>query len=263
MSGEFEDNVVVVTGGARGIGRACAEAFVAEGAHVALLDVAADLTRQTATDLSTNGTTCVAVECDVSTTSDVARAFAEVEERFGRLDVLVNNAGIGGAGRTDQLAEEAWDAVVDVILKGTFLCSQHAARKMIAQGSGAIVNVASMMGMTFFPNRAAYCSAKAGVLALTKVTANEWAPDGVRVNAVAPGYVMTAIMETAIAEGIHEPDRIEAWTPLARLGQPDEVAAAVRYLASDAAGFVTGHTLVIDGGFTSYGAWWPPTERRP
>ncbi len=259
---QFEGKVAVVTGGAQGIGRACAEMLVGEGAHVALLDLAREPADATAAELSASGGACVAVECDVASADDVGRAFERVRASFGRLDILVNNAGTGAADRTEDLPESSWDRVLDVTLKGTFLCSQHAGRAMIAQRSGAIVNIASMVGMTAFPNRAAYASAKAGVVALTKVTSNEWAPLGVRVNAVSPGYVRTSLVELAIAAGVHEPDRIEGRTPVARMGRPDEVAGAVRYLASDEAAFVTGHVLVIDGGFSTYQAWWPPAERR-
>jgi NAD(P)-dependent dehydrogenase (short-subunit alcohol dehydrogenase family) len=251
---EFEDKVAVVTGGAQGIGAACAEALAADGAKLALLDLRYEDGEPEPDRLT--------LRCDVADARSVERAFAAVRERFGRVDVLVNNAGIGHAGATPALEEETWDRVIDVILKGTLLCSQHVGPAMVEQRSGAIVNVASMMGLTFFPNRAAYCSAKAGVIALTKVTANEWAPYGVRVNAVAPGYIRTAIFEDAVAAGVFQPERIEEWTPMARLGTVDEVAHAVRWLASDKASFVTGHALVIDGGFTSYGAWWPPAEAR-
>jgi len=260
---KFAGSTAVVTGGAQGIGRACAERLAAEGARVALLDIDPAHAEATAAELSASAARSAGVACDVSSADSVADAFAQVHERFGRLDLLVNNAGVAIVGRTDTFPEASWDRVLDTLLKGTFLCSQQAGRAMIEQRSGTIVNVASMMGVTTFPNRAAYCSAKAGVVALTRVTANEWAPHGIRVNAVAPGYIRTPLIEQQIAAGAHEPDRIEEWTPLARMGTPEEVASAVRFLASDEAGFVTGHTLVIDGGFTAYGAWWPPAEQRP
>jgi NAD(P)-dependent dehydrogenase (short-subunit alcohol dehydrogenase family) len=256
---EPEETVAVVTGGARGIGHACAQALAEDGARVAVLDLDGPEAERVAAALPGDG---AGFACDVAVASDVARAFAQVRERFGRVDVLVNNAGTGDASPTEQVSEATWDRVIDVDLKGTLLCSQQAARMMIEQRAGVIVNVASMMGLTSFPNRAAYCSAKAGVIALTEVTAGEWAPHGIRVNAVAPGYVRTAAVEHAIAAGIHEPERIEQWTPLARMARPEEVAGAVRYLVSSAAAFVTGHTLVIDGGFSTYGAWWPPAEQR-
>lgn len=260
---QFDQKVVVVTGAAQGIGRACAESFAAAGAGVALLDVAADRAVAAARELTRAGPARhVGVECDVRVAARVERAFAEVLERFGRIDIVVNNAGVGDASRTEELTEAAWDLVVDTCLKGTFLCSQQAARAMTAGSGGVIVNVASMLGVTFFPNRAAYCSAKAGVIALTKVTAGEWASLGIRVNAVAPGYVDTDAVRAATEQGVFQPEMITGRTPLARMGTPAEVASAVRYLASDDASFVTGHTLVIDGGYTSYGAWWPPRPRR-
>ena len=219
---EFEDKVAVVTGGARGIGAACADALAAEGARVALLDLALD-----DAELSPAR---IALACDVSDASSVARAFAAVRERFGRIDVLVNNAGIGHAGRTGGLEEDAWDRVIDIVLKGTLLCSQQAGRTMIEQGSGAIVNVASMMGHDVLPQPRRVLQRQG----------RRDRPDqghGQRVGAVRRARQRRA---PARPHGdIEDADRLrrvragaDRAVDAARAhGPPDEVAAAVRYLA--------------------------------
>lgn len=253
----------MVTGGAQGIGRACVLALAGPDDDLALLDRDPARAERTVREVETRGSTAVAIACDVADSDSVADAFAAVRERFGRVDVLVNNAGRGGGARTEELAESEWDAIVDPCLKGTFLCTQQAARSMLASGrGGAIVNISSILGVIPMPTRAAYSAAKAGVIAFTKVVAAEWAREGIRVNAVAPGYIRTEGVVAAIEEGLLMEDRIAEWTPAGRLGSPEEVGAAVRFLASDEASLATGETLVLDGGYTSYGAWWPPAEAR-
>jgi NAD(P)-dependent dehydrogenase (short-subunit alcohol dehydrogenase family) len=258
-----ERRVCVVTGGAQGIGRACALALAGPDADLALLDRDPARAEGTVAEVEGKGAGAVAIACDVADAESVARAFAAVHERFDRVDVLVNNAGRGGGARTEELAESEWDAIVDPCLKGTFLCTQQAARSILASGrGGSIVNISSMLGVMPMPTRAAYSAAKAGVIAFTKVVAAEWAREGIRVNAVAPGYIRTEGVSAAIDAGLLEEARIAEWTPSGRFGTPEEVAAAVRFLASAEASLATGETLVLDGGYTSYGAWWPPAEAR-
>ena len=228
--------VAVVTGAAQGIGAAIADAFEAEGAQVARTDVEADLA------------------LDVTDRGSVDRALAEVAERLGEPTILVNNAGINRIGPSESLPEERWQEVVDVNLTGTFRCAQAAGERMLAGGRGTIVNVASISAFVAMPGRAAYCATKAGVVALTRVLAVEWAARGIRVNAVAPGYVGTPMIEQAIEEGLLAADELAGRTPLGRVATPGEIADAVVYLASPAARYVTGQTLVVDGGYLAYGA---------
>jgi NAD(P)-dependent dehydrogenase (short-subunit alcohol dehydrogenase family) len=228
--------VAVVTGAAQGIGAAIADALEAAGALVARTDVEADL------------------QLDVTDRGSIDRALEQIAESLGEPMILVNNAGINRIAPSESLSEERWQQVVDVNLTGTFRCAQAAGQRMLAAGRGSIVNVASISAFVGMPGRAAYCAAKAGVVALTRVLAVEWAARGVRVNAVAPGYVGTPMVEQAIAEGLLLADELAGRTPLGRIATAAEIADAVVYLASPAARFVTGQTLVVDGGYLAYGA---------
>jgi NAD(P)-dependent dehydrogenase (short-subunit alcohol dehydrogenase family) len=229
--------VAVVTGAAQGIGAAVADALEAAGAIVARTDLEG-----------------AQFDLDVTDRPSVEGTLAEIAERLGELSILVNNAGINRIGPSETLPDERWQQVLDVNLTGTFRCAQAAGVRMLTTGRGAIVNVASISAFVGMPGRAAYCAAKAGVVALTRVLAVEWAARGVRVNAVAPGYVGTPMVEQAIAAGLLDEDELAARTPLARVASPAEIADAVVYLASPAARYVTGQTLVVDGGYLAYGA---------
>ena len=226
----------VVTGAAQGIGAAIADALEAAGARVARTDIAGDL------------------RLDVTDRGSVDSALAEVAERLGEPTILVNNAGINRLGPSESLSDERWQEVVDVNLTGTFRCAQAAGARMLPAGRGSIVNVASISAFVGMPGRAAYCATKAAVVALTRVLAVEWAARGVRVNAVAPGYVGTPMVEQAMAEGLLAEDDLAGRTPMGRVASPAEIADAVVYLASPAARYVTGQTLVVDGGYLAYGA---------
>ena len=237
--------VAIVTGAAQGLGAAIADALEASGARVARTDV--------------GGTD---VDLDVTDRASVERAVEKVRTRLGEPTILVNNAGINRIGPSESLEEERWQEVLDVNLTGTFRCCQVVGARMLATGRGAIVNVASISAAVGMPGRAAYCATKAGVVALTRVLAVEWAGRGVRVNAVAPGYVGTPMIEQAIADGLLSEEGLAARTPAGRVAAPAEVAAAVVFLASDGAGFVTGETLTVDGGYLAYGAP-APASRLP
>jgi NAD(P)-dependent dehydrogenase (short-subunit alcohol dehydrogenase family) len=245
-------STVVVTGAAEGIGWASARRFAAAGARVALLDLQGDAVRARAAEL---GQGHLGLACDVASEEGVAAALHGVLQAFGRLDVLVNNAGIGDqAPPTLRQEVTAFDRVLDVHLRGTFLMCRAAGAMMLEQGAGAIVNIASIAGLAGIPGRNAYGAAKAGIAAMTRSLACEWARGGVRVNAVAPGYVRTALVDALVRKGALDAQAIEARTPLRRLAQPEEIAAAIAFLASAEAGFITGVTLPVDGGWLALGA---------
>jgi NAD(P)-dependent dehydrogenase (short-subunit alcohol dehydrogenase family) len=236
MAGEFEGRVVVVTGGAQGIGHAVVEAFAAEGASAVSLDVR-----------EVPGARYLLA--DVTKPVDVADAFSSLE----RIDVLVNNAGNRRVGLVGDMSFEAWSEVLATHLSGAFLCDTEAVRRMRRQGAGSIVHVSSGAAFVALPGRAAYSAAKAGLLALTRVMAVELAPAGIRVNAVAPGHTLTPAAREVLEQGLLEPAWIAERVPLARLASPAEIAAGVCFLASDRASFVTGQCLQIDGGWTIQG----------
>jgi len=246
---KLHGRVCVVTGGGRGIGRAVAELFAAEGGRVAVWDVDAAAAEDVAA--AVGGSFEV---CDVAARASVEEACAGTLERYGRIDVLVNNAGVALIGPSETFSDEDWATSIAVLQTGVFLCSQVIGRTMLERGSGSIVNVSSINAREAFPLRLAYCAAKAAVVAMTEVLAIEWADRGVRVNAVAPGVTRTEMVQDAIERGLVDVDAYLARTPLRRFAEPAEVARAVLYLANDEDGsFVTGTTLRVDGGWSAHG----------
>ncbi len=249
----LDDRKVVVTGGARGIGYAIARRAAASGATVALLDLEQVALDEAAARLrhDVQGAEILAQTCDVSSYDDIRAAREVLEAGWGRADVLVNNAGIFSNAPAQEMEAREWDRVLQVNLSGAFYCSQVFGASMIEARSGTIVNIASMSGVIV--NRPqpqiGYNVSKAGVIMLTKSLAAEWAPYGIRVNAVAPGYIRSAITESLLGKA-NLRDYWIGGTPLGRMGSPEEVANVVVFLASDAASFVTGETLVADGGYT-------------
>jgi NAD(P)-dependent dehydrogenase (short-subunit alcohol dehydrogenase family) len=243
----LDGQVAVITGGARGIGRATAEALVAAGARAVLADRDVDEAKKTALALGNNAE---GHELDVTLETEVDAFFEDVARRLGRIDILVNNAGASIRKATAELSKAEWDTVIAVNQSAIFLCSRAAARHMLARKSGAIVNLASIMGVSgggLYPN-VSYQASKGAVVNMTRAMAIEWAKDGIRVNAVAPAWVRT----TFIAPILAKPEltsAIEAVTPMGRLVEPEEVAAAILYLASPAASMTTGHILAVDGGY--------------
>jgi 3-oxoacyl-[acyl-carrier protein] reductase len=250
----LRNRVALVTGASRGIGRAIALALAGEGAEVALnCSTSVEAAGKVAREIKKLGRRSAVIQADVSDKSAVERMVGEVVAQFGKIDILVNNAGMATVGRSEDLDENVWRRGIDVMLTGVFFCSQAAGRQMIKQKSGKIINIASINGIIAFPERACYCSAKAGVMALTKVLGSEWAHYNVNVNAVAPGYVETEMVKNLASQGILNVDELIARTPSKRLTDGEDVANAVIFLASEDARNITGQTLVIDGGWTAYG----------
>jgi NAD(P)-dependent dehydrogenase (short-subunit alcohol dehydrogenase family) len=249
----FDGQVCAVTGGARGIGLALARRFVRRGARVAILDQDDAAAAESARELCREtGREIRAYRADVSRSGDVASAFDAIGGDFGRLDVLVNNAGLALIGPSEQVPESDWRVQVDVMLTGVFLCCQRAFPLLRRQRSGAIVSISSVGGLGGWPGRAAYNAAKAGVITLTEVLACEWGKYGIRVNAVAPGVVRTPLLERAIAEGVATEEAYVRRAPIGRLADPDEIAQVVAFLAGPHAGYVTGATVRVDGGWAAW-----------
>jgi NAD(P)-dependent dehydrogenase (short-subunit alcohol dehydrogenase family) len=194
-----------------------------------------------------------AFRMDVLRRASVSEAVAAVSKAFGKIDILVNNAGVNVRKTTLELSEEEWDLVLDTNLKGYFLVAQAVAPHMIRQGRGKIINMASIFGTVGMNNQLAYASSKGGIVMMTKVMAIEWAARGVRVNAIAPGYIETEFVKGLVLQGILDADKLARRTPMGRLGSGEEIAEAAIFLASPAASFITGEILTVDGGWSSYG----------
>lgn len=243
----FANKIAVVTGGGGEIGRATAKRLASEGAIVAIVDLNPELAAQAAADIGGNSW---AWQTDVAQRDQVEAMVSEVLRRHEKIDVLCNIAGIAPPAPFLETTDENWDATIDVNLKGVFFCSQIAARAMVATGvKGNIVNMASTNGLVGEIGLVAYNASKFGVVGLTMTAAIELAPHGIRVNAVAPGMIRTKLSQAVLDA---DPELARTYfqdkIPMARFGEPDEVAAAVAFLASEDAGFITGHSLVIDGG---------------
>lgn len=241
----LKDKVVLVTGGGQGIGRLTALTFAREGAYVAVADINHTAAQAVAAEINQTDGRAKAVFLNVTSAESVETAVRDVQEWGGRVDILVNNAGITRDARMQKMTEEQWDAVIDVNLKGVWLCSKAVAPHMIAQGNGVILNAASVVGLHGNFGQSNYVASKAGVIGMTKTWARELGPSGVRVNAVAPGFIQTDMIATVpekVIAGLRER------TPLRRLGQPEDIANAYLFLASDEASFITGVVLSIDGG---------------
>lgn len=237
----------LVTGGARGIGRTVAENLAAAGAKLALVDVNPETLAGAVEAFRAAGCVAEAFVCDVTNSDRVNQVVEEVVDKLGSLDILVNNAGITRDNLIMRMKDDQWDAVIAINLKGTFLFTRAATRPMMKARRGRIINIASVSGLMGNPGQANYSASKAGVIGLTHTIAKELAGRNITVNAVAPGFIAT---EMAAALGEEMLEGIKKETPLGRLGEPQDVADAVLFLASDAASFITGHVLVVDGGLT-------------
>jgi NAD(P)-dependent dehydrogenase (short-subunit alcohol dehydrogenase family) len=249
-----DGKVALVTGAAGGIGAGIAERFVEAGASVAIFDIDGDGARKHAANLTAKGN-AIAIEGDVASEDDARRAIEETAARLGALDVLVNNAGIEISDAITAFKSEDWDRLLNVNLKGVFLFCKHAIPKMLGRG-GSIVNISSVRAFISYSGGIAYDASKAGVIGFTRTLALDHGKDGIRVNAICPGYIHTPMLERWLAE-IADPDammkQVLAVHPLGRIGTPRDIAEAALFLASDAASFITGTALVVDGGMSTAG----------
>jgi NAD(P)-dependent dehydrogenase (short-subunit alcohol dehydrogenase family) len=245
---DFSGKVAVITGAANGIGAACARLFAASGAKVALWDLDDAAATSLARAIGSEGGSALAVRCDVSRRAEVEAATVATLAAFERIDILVNNAGIFRAGDFLEVSEADWDAVLGVNLKGAFLVAQSVAREMAKAGGGTIVNMSSVNGVLAIPSIASYNASKGGINQLTRAMALALADRGIRVNAVAPGTIATELAKNAVLGSAEATARIMSRTPLRRLGEPAEVAAVCAFLASDAASYMTGEIVAVDGG---------------
>jgi NAD(P)-dependent dehydrogenase (short-subunit alcohol dehydrogenase family) len=257
MPGRVEGKVALVTGGASGIGRATALTFAREGAKLVIADMNEDGGHQTVHLIKENGGEAIFVKTNVTQTTEVEALISKAVETYGRLDCAHNNAGISGAGiggeqrmLTAEYPEERWHQVIAINLTGVWLCMKYEIPQMLTQGGGAIVNTASVAGLVGGVGLSAYVASKHGVVGLTKTAALEYAKSGVRVNAVCPGFIRTPMTAQSMRDS-ERLERIIATEPIGRVGEPQEIAEAVVWLCSDAASFVTGHTMTVDGGMVA------------
>lgn len=247
--------VAIVTGSSAGIGRAVALELAAAGAAVAVNARAADRAGAVVEEIQAAGGRAAAIAVDLLAPKSAGELVERTIAELGGVDILVNNAGHGMIAPSLELSQADWQRTLDLMLTAPFLCSQAAARHMVSSGGGVIINVSSVLGHVGMARRAAYASAKAGLAGLTRTLAVEWAPLGIRVVSVDPAYVATEFVQNSMRSDGFDASAIERRTPLGRLGQPEEVARVVGFLASDAASYITGSALPVDGGWLAYGGF--------
>lgn len=250
METEFKNKVAIVTGGSFGIGRATALAFAKKGARVVVVDWKENT--ETIDLIKKAGGEAIFIKCDVSKPADVKTMVEKTIATFGRLDYAFNNAGIEGKqGKTVECSEENFDQTIAVNLKGIWLCMKHQIPEMLEQSKGVIVNCSSVAGLVGFAGLPAYVASKHGVIGLTKTAALEYATQGIRVNAVCPGVIQTPMIDRITGKEKEAVAQFTELEPIGRFGQPEEIANAVIWMCSDEASFVTGHPMVVDGGFVT------------
>ena len=247
----LKGKVAIVTGSRRGIGRAIALEMAKEGAKVVVSDIELKECEAVCDEIRKLGSDAIAVRCDVTKKDEVDAMMERVIQKFGRIDIMVNNAGVYVAKPLDQTTEQDWDFVVGINLKGVFLCSSAAAKHMMKQKRGKIISTASIAGKVGFADSSAYCASKGGIISLTRELAMELATYNINVNAVAPG-----VIDTNMTKGFMEDEKAKQGLlmgiPLGRIGRPEDIAKAVVFLASEDSDYVTGHTLVVDGGWLTH-----------
>jgi NAD(P)-dependent dehydrogenase (short-subunit alcohol dehydrogenase family) len=246
-----EGKIAFVTGGGRGLGRAGALAFAKAGAHVALVSRTRSQLEETAVAVEALGRTALVVTADTRNAADVEAAVRNAVETFGRIDILFNNAGTNIRKNVVDMPDEDWHTIMDTNVKGAFLVARAVARQMVRQGFGTIINMSSMSAASAEPTKAVYAASKGAIALLTKGLALELAPHGIRVNAIAPGYMLTSLVKGGLEADPERKKRVLARIPLGRLGEPEEIGGALVFLASDAARYITGATITIDGGWTA------------
>jgi NAD(P)-dependent dehydrogenase (short-subunit alcohol dehydrogenase family) len=253
--GRVENRVALVTGGALGIGRACCEVLAKEGAKVAVTDILDKEGKKLAEDIKASGGTAEYWHLDVSSEGEVGKVFEGVRKKFGKIDVVVNNAGIAGVDKpTHEITEKEWDRLMAVNVKGVFFCTKHAIPYMKEAGGGSIINLSSIYGIISAPDVPAYHASKGAVRLMTKTDALLYAKENIRVNSVHPGFIWTPLVENFLkSKGSVEEGRkaLDSLHPIGHVGEPNDIAYGVLYLASDESKFVTGSELVIDGGYTA------------
>jgi NAD(P)-dependent dehydrogenase (short-subunit alcohol dehydrogenase family) len=258
---ELDGKVCVITGGALGIGAAISSSLAGAGGRIVLLDNNEEAATAMAAHLLDAGTEAVVHCADVRDAEGVEAAAQAVHEELGSVDVLINNAGISQLGPTLDFPLADWETSIGVMQTGVFLCSAAFGRVMRETGGGSIVSISSINGLTAFPGRLAYSAAKAAVVSMTQVLAVEWASYGIRVNAIAPGVNDTPMLHEAVEAGLIDPDKYLSHIPMGRFAQPSEMAEPVLFLASERSSYITGQTIAVDGGWTSFG--WVPWDGDP
>jgi NAD(P)-dependent dehydrogenase (short-subunit alcohol dehydrogenase family) len=252
MAGRLEGKIALVTGGGSGIGQATALAFAREGAKVVVADILVEGGEATVSQIKNGGGDAIFVKTDVSQDAEVEAMVQKAVATYGRLDCAFNNAGIAGAAaRTADYTQKQWDRVIGINLTGVWLCMKYEIAQMVKQGGGAIVNTASVAGLVGFRHGPAYVAAKHGVVGLTKTAALEYAKANIRVNAVCPGVIQTPMFERGLKVDPRIGETMSAREPIGRLGKPEEIAEAVVWLCSEAASFVTGLPMAVDGGWVA------------
>ena len=252
----LKDKVAVVTGGSLGIGRAASVQLAKEGAHVAVTDINDDEGNDVVRMIASDDNIAWYWHLDVSDEIEVERVFSEVKDKFGRIDILVNNAGIAGTDKpTHELSAEEWDKVISINVNGVFYCTKHVIPYMKEVGGGSIVNLSSIYGIISAPDIPPYHASKGAVRSMTKTDALLYAKEKIRVNSVHPGFILTPLVEDLARDSAEGPEKfmehLESLHPLGHVGEPEDIAYGITYLASDEAKFVTGSELVIDGGYTA------------